>query len=620
VLFQHSINHRKGYLRVWRRRLAKVTVPETQRLYFYSLIVGVLSGLVAILFEMGLHYAQGLTFTKLLNFNLQHPHGENSAKFFHFEAVGEPILWAILFLPAIGGLISGLIIHYYAPDAKGTGTDAMIDAFHNKVGRIPAFTPFLKGVTTIVTLATGGSIGKEGPVAQIGAGLGSFLASKLGIGVRARRTLLLAGTAGGLGAIFQAPLGGALTAVEVLYHEDIEGDALIPCVISSITAYAIFGTVFGFSHIFYLPGTESMGFYTGELFIFILMAVVCSGVGFLYVKCFYGMRDRLFEPLNMRPWLKPALGGLGLGLIGVFCLEILGSGFGYLQQLIKLDADALSWSLVGGFALIGALKIVATSLTLGSGGSGGVFAPSLFIGSMIGAIVGGVAYLAFPSMVQSPFGAFVVVGMCSFFAGVAHAPIAAVIMISEMTGGYSLLAPLMLVSVLAIMMSQRWSIYEKQVQNKFFSKAHVGDMTIDVLQGLKISVLEPYRQVGVISSHTLFTSGERFGQKIHASDLVLVDHDDIYCGMVSLRDVQFDMSNPLICNLITLEDIMTTNVTPVTPDLNLHEALVIISSSEFDKVPVLRSLTEDEPHLLGYLSYNDILEKYHEIVNPHRIH
>ena len=604
-----------------------MTIPETQRLYFYSLIVGILSGLAAIAFEMALHYCRGTLFTKLLNHELLHPYGENSAQFFHFSAEGSPIIWALLFIPAIGGLICGLIIYHYAPEAKGTGTDAMIDAFHNKVGRISAFTPFLKGITTIVTLATGGSIGKEGPVAQIGAGIGSTLATRLGIGVRARRTLLLAGTAGGLGAIFQAPLGGALTAVEVLYHEDIEGDALIPCVISSITAYAIFGTVFGFSHIFYLPGTESMGFYTGELFIFILMAVVCSGVGFLYVKCFYGMRDKVFEPLNIRPWLKPALGGLGLGIIAVLCYGffgsgygILGSGFGYLQTLIKMDSDSLTWSLVGGFALIGSLKIVATSLTLSSGGSGGVFAPSLFVGSMIGAIVGGVAYLTFPSMVQSPFGAFVVVGMCSFFAGVAHAPIAAVIMISEMTGGYSLLAPLMLVSVLAIMMSQRWSIYEKQVKNKFFSKAHVGDMTIDVLQGLKVSVLEPYRQVGIISSHTLFTSGEKFGQKIHASDLVLVDHDDIYCGMVSLRDVQFDMSNPLICNLITLEDIMTTNVRPVTPDDNLHEALVIISSSEFDKVPVLRSSNEEEPHLLGYISYNDILEKYHEIVNPHRIH
>lgn len=606
-------------MRALRRLFLGLHLPEQKQLYVYSLLVGVISGLVAVVFECGLHYFTGLFFTEIGNVELAHPFGEKSAHMFHFSADGEPIRWFFLILPAIGGLVSGYIVYRFCPEAGGTGTDAMIDAFHNKVGKISPLVPFVKGVTTIITLATGGSSGKEGPVAQIGAGVGSTLAMKMGIGVRARRTLLLAGTAAGLGAIFQAPLGGALTAVEVLYHEDIESDALIPCVISSITAYALFGTFFGFSHIFMLPNTDAMGFVTAEVIIFILMAVICSLVGKFYVRCFYGFRDRVFAPLNVPPYAKPAIGGLALGLIGFFCLDILGSGFGYLQKLIAMDFTDLSWTVVGAFVLVGFLKIIATSLTIGSGGSGGVFAPSLFIGSMIGATVGGVAYLLVPGLVHSPFGAFVVVGMCSFFAGVAHAPIAAVIMVCELTGGYELLAPLMLVSVLAIMMSQKWSIYEKQVHNKFFSKAHLGDMTIDVLQELKVSVMSPYRQVGIISSHTLFHNGEQFGQKIHASDLVLVDHDDIYAGMVSLRDVHFDSSNPLICNLITLEDIMTPNVRTVTPDHNLHEALEILMTSEFDKIPVLRSLDEDEPHLLGYISYNEILEKYHEIVNPHRV-
>ena len=604
----------------WLRRwLLSISLPENKRLYFYSLIVGIIAGVVAVLFELGLHLANGFIFTGLLNRELTHPHGENSANLFHFLPSGPELLWPILFLPAIGGLITGWIVYRYAPEAGGTGTDAMIEAFHQKVGKIPPLVPIVKGITTIITIASGGSSGKEGPVAQIGAGLGSSLAMSLGIGVRARRTLLLAGTAGGLGAIFQAPLGGALTAVEVLYHEDIESDALIPCVISSITAYAIFGSMFGFSHIFLLPNTDEMGFVVAEVVIFLIMAVVCSGVGWAYVRCFYGMRDRFFRKLNMKPYLKPALGGLMLGPIGLICFEVLGSGLGYLQQIILMDFSDITWSMVGIFVMIGLFKMVATSLTISSGGSGGVFAPSLFIGSMIGASVGGVAYLLFPNLVHSPFGAFVVVGMCSFFAGVAHAPIAAVIMVCEMTGGYALLAPLMLVSVFAIIMSQKWSIYECQVHNKFFSKAHVGDMTIDVLQELKVEILNPYRQVGIISSHTLFPSGEQFGQKIHASDLVLVDHDDIYVGMVSLRDVHFDSSNPLICNLITLEDIMTPNVRTVTPDHNLHEALEVLMSSEFDKVPVLRSHHEDEPHLMGYLSYNDILERYHEVVNPHRV-
>lgn len=606
----------RGLLSLFRR----FSLQENQQLYLLSIIVGVLAGGVAILFELGLHYMSGLLLTQSANLEISHPHGENSAHYFHFEAVGDPIIWLIILLPALGGLLSGWICYKFAPEAAGTGTDAMIDAFHKKVGKISPIVPLVKGVTTIITLATGGSSGKEGPVAQIGAGLGSTIAMKLGIGVRARRTLLLAGTSAGLGAVFQAPLGAALTAVEVLYHEDIESDSLIPCVISSITAYALFGTFFGFSHIFIFKDASQVVFQPSEVIIFIIMGFVCSGIGWFYVNCFYGIRNRLFNRLSIRPYLKPALGGLCVGILAsIFTTTIMGSGFGYVQYLIEKSWEEITWELVAIFFGIAILKIIATSFTISSGGSGGVFAPSLFIGSMVGAVVGGCTYLLFPSQVSSPFGAFVIVGMCSFFAGVAHAPIAAVIMICEMTGGYELLAPCMLVSVMAIILSQKWSIYENQVKNKFFSKAHVGDMTIDVLQDLPVSSLSPYRQVGITSSHTLFHTGEVFGQKIHASDLVLVDHDDVYAGMVSLRDVHFDSTDPLIANLITLEDIMTPNVKTLTPEHNLHEALELLMRSEFDKVPVLRSHQEDEPHLLGYVSYNDVLAKYHEIVNPNRV-
>jgi len=594
-------------------------LQENQQLYLLSILVGLLAGSVAIVFELCLHYCSGLLLVQTANINIMHPYGENSSHFFHFAPQGEPILWLIIILPALGGLASGWVCYKFAPEAAGTGTDAMIDAFHKKVGKISPIVPLIKGITTIITLATGGSSGKEGPVAQIGAGLGSILAVKLGIGVRSRRTLLLAGTAAGLGAVFQAPLGAALTAVEVLYHEDIESDSLIPCVISSITAYALFGTMFGFGHIFLFSNASQTAFISSEVVIFLFMGLACSGIGWVYVRFFFGTRNRFFNRLPIKPYLKPALGGLGVGLLSCLSLNILGSGFGYVQQIIELRWEEMAWHMVLAFLGLSLLKIVATSFTVSSGGSGGVFAPSLFIGSMVGAAVGGASYLLAPTWVVSPFGAFVIVGMCSFFAGVAHAPIAAVIMICEMTGGYELLAPCMLVSVMAIILSQKWSIYENQVKNKFFSKAHVGDMTIDVLQDLPVHSLAPYRQVGITSSHTLFHNGELFGQKIHASDLVLVDHDDIYVGMVSLRDVHFDSSNPLISNLITFEDIMTPNVKTLTPEHNLHEALELLMSSEFDKVPVIRSHQEDTPHLLGYVSHNDVLKKYHETVNPHKV-
>lgn len=595
-----------------------LSLDKQQRLYFYAIVVGVIAGFVAILFEACLNLLHGYLFSELGNSPVTHPYGEEERVLVHFATSDAgPVKWFLLILPAVGGLISGWLVYRFAPEAAGTGTDAMIDAFHNKTGKISALVPFIKGVTTIITLATGGSSGKEGPVAQIGAGLGSSLAVKLGLGVRDRRTLLLAGTAAGLGAIFQAPLGGAITAVEVLYHEDIESDALIPCVISSVTAYAIFGSIYGFSHIFYLPGAESLHFVPSELFIFIILGLVCSLIGYIYVKVFYGLK-KVFERLNCPIYLKPAIGGLAVGILGYSFPEVMGSGFGFVQDIMKVDSGMISWTLVGTCLILIFLKILATSFTVSSGGSGGVFAPSLFIGSMIGAVVGGVAYLIMPGYLESPFGAFVVVGMSSFFAGVAHAPIAAVIMISEMTGGYELLAPLMLVSVLAIIISKKWSIYENQVKNKFFSKAHVKDMTIDVLQNIKVKSLGTYRQVGIISSHTMYPNAINFAQKIHASDLVLVDHDDVFAGIVSLRDVHFDNSDPFICSLVTLEDIMTKDIPCLTPDHNLHEALEVIMQSEFDKVPILSDLNAEEGRLLGYVLYSDILGKYHEIVGEQK--
>ncbi len=604
--------------------LSRLILKDSRRLYFLALLVGVISGVGALLFQVALDAASGYVLTGLAHLKIGHPEGERAI--FHVEAVGDSVSWLIVILPALGGLIGGWLVYRWAPEAAGHGTDAMIDSFHNKAGHIRPIVPLIKGLATIFTLATGGSAGKEGPVAQIGGGFGSTLATKLGLGMRDRRTLLLAGTAGGLGAIFRAPLGGALTAVEVLYKEDIESEALIPCIISSVTSYITFcslmalcfphtvhGTVF--KPIFSLP----QGYHPAlaEIWLFVMLGLVCSGVGWMYVRVFYGSRDHIFNRMTRVPiWLRPAIGGLFVGFLGLLAPEILSGGFGYIQKVISMDMADLSWRMVGVFVLLAVFKIFATSGTVSSGGSGGVFGPSLFIGGMLGAAVGGMGKLLFPDMVVSSMGAWVVIGMCSFFSGVANAPIAAMIMISEMTGGYELLAPLMLVSVIAIILSRNWSIYEKQVPNKFFSKAHVSDMTIDVLQEIYVKEMAPFHRQCITTPWTLLHSAEVFAHRIHSSDLVLANDKQKFEGMVSLMDVHFDSEDPLISNLVTLEDIMTTKVELLEAEQNLHEALELLLRSDFDKIPVVNSRTEKI--LLGYLSYNDILAKYHSTVNQRR--
>ena len=229
------------------------TIPHKNvvRWLWLGITVGVVSGLAAVAFFYLLGLAKHFTFYFLAGYVVPTPEGE---KIFESASGLQFRRWLFFMLPVVGGLVSGLLVYLFAPEAEGHGTDAMIDAFHNKRGKIRQRVPFIKAAATIVTLATGGSAGREGPIAQIGAGFGSMIATLFNLSERERRNLLLAGCGGGLAAIFRAPLGSAITSIEVLYREDFETEALIPTIISSITAYIIFAELFGFRTIFYFPG------------------------------------------------------------------------------------------------------------------------------------------------------------------------------------------------------------------------------------------------------------------------------------------------------------------------------------------------------------------------------
>ena len=403
------------------------------------------------------------------------PAGE---QLFPEAAPGETRRWLYFILPTIGGLLSGFLVYRYAPEAEGHGTDAMIASFHHKRAIVKPRVPLVKVLATLCLLGTGGCGGREGPTAQIGSGFGSWFAQRLHLGVKKRQILLLAGVGGGLSAIFRSPLGGALTAIEVLYKEDMESEALVPTVISSVIGYTIFGSVYGYGKIFEIP---AFTFHRpAELLVYLALALVCLPAGMLYVWLFHSTRDRFFRPMKIPRFLKPALGGLLLGIIGLALPEVYGSGWGQVQLALlgKLG--------LGTMALLALAKMVGTSLSIGSGGSGGVFGPTLVIGGMLGGTVGVLGNMLFPELVTQP-GAYVLVGMAAFFAGVANAPIGALVMVSEMTGGYALLAPLLMVSMVALLLSRRWSIYENQLTDRFHSPAHMGDLITNVLAEIRVS-------------------------------------------------------------------------------------------------------------------------------------
>lgn len=576
-------------------------------LYLYSIVIGIVSGLGAYLFAFLLAKAEYYTFGSLAGWQTSHPAGE-----IHFGH-DKPLVfnrWIFFALPIIGGLLTGSIVYFFCKEAEGTGTDSMIKAFHHDEGKMNTRVPVFKAISTIVTLATGGSAGKEGPTAQIGAGFGAVISKVLGVGARARRTFLLAGTAGGLGAIFRAPLGGAITAVEVIYQEDFESDSLVPCIISSVTAYLVFSSIAGSGSIFHV-GKVGLTDYR-ELFFYILLGLLCFGVGFLFVRTFNYI-EQVFQKIPIHPILKPGIGGLFVGSLGFFFPEVIGSGFGLLQDTISGKNIASNESLLYVaffFLLIAFLKIITTSFTIGSGGSGGVFGPSLFIGGMLGGFVGTIAKILFPELNFSVT-PFILVGMASFFAGIASAPIAGMIMVCDMIGSYSLLPPLMIVSVLAFVLSHKWSIYKGQVENRFKSPAHEWDMNQDAMERIKISkYFAEFRKYAIVEKYKRLTEVEDVALEIRASDFIIVDSEHKYIGAASLRrnrlKTEDEESREALKDLITIEDV-TFSLPAVTRENTLGEALRIILNHDIDKVAILK----DNGIVDGYLRYIDILNAYH---------
>ena len=388
--------------------------------------------------------------------------------------------WVFGIVPAIGGLIVGVFIHKvaHAPETAGQGTDKMIYSFHNQGGNVRARVAPVKFLASIVTLSTGGSAGYEGPISQIGSGIASTICKFFKMPRMLRGQFLLAGTAAGLGAIFKAPLAGALTSVEMLYREDFESNAFATSIISSVVSFTVYIAFVGTSPI--IGGVPAFPFTNAvELFACALLGIFCFPFSYLYVRCYYAS-ERRFNKAAIPLWLKPAIGGAFISVLVVLFPEVSGGGFGFIDDLMAGFVPHSTW---GVFLLLQIViaKIIATALTVGSGGSGGVFGPSLFIGGVVGAIFAGLCELIFPGAIRMPE-MFILVGMAAFFAGAAKAPIAGVVMVCEMTGSYSLLPGLLIAAVMHMAFSRNWTIYKSQVLNKFASPAHRRDMDREIIQ------------------------------------------------------------------------------------------------------------------------------------------
>lgn len=493
-----------------------------------------------------------------------------------------------------------------APETEGHGTDAMIKSFHTSGGRVRKRVPFVKAITSVLTISSGGSAGIEGPVAQVGSGFGALVVRLFKVSVHDRRFFLLSGTAAGLGAIFKAPLGGALTAVEVLYKEDFESEAFIPCIVASVLAYTTYCQIVGYDAIF--SGLPRFTFnYSTELLAYAALGVLCAPISWFYVKFFYGTRAR-FRALNIPRIYKPAMGGLLVGTMFYIKPEIIAGGWNYLYDAMQVPHFGYKAAFT--LFLLAILKVIATSFTVGSGGSGGIFGPSLFIGGMLGGAFGILLNQVFPGLISAP-GAFVLVGMGAFFAGAGNAPIASVVMVCELTGNYNLLAPLMLASVIHSLLSHKWGLYENQVENKFESKAHRHDMQLDILQEVKVSQV---MQSGIVpqSVQRWMSLKSIRNDIIESSDGVMVVKDvDKVVGILDVNEVRKAIFGFSTVDLVTVEDLMEP-IVKLHPDSDLHQASLKFIRNGVVQIPVINN----EGKVVASLKYKEILSCYDRIARP----
>ncbi len=577
--------------RAWFKRIPDIEEGATflRKWGFIGILVGIGAGLGALALIYLIHLMTHYVLGTIAGYLPPLPGGEGGTSDYTFH-MARP--WLIPLVTAGGGLVSGFLIWKMAPETAGIGTNAAIRAFHANE-KVKLKTSVFKLLTSAITIGSGLTSGREGPIAQIGAATGASIADALKLTARERNIALAAGLGAGIAAIFKAPLAGAIIGAEIFYTEDFEVEALVPGLIASVIGYSIVGSVTGFEPIFH-PPPELMQFeHPWSLVLFVLLGVGCGLLARLLFAVFFRI-ERFFRRFPL--WLATTIGGFCTGLIGLAVPSVLGTGYGWAQFAISRNdvlltvpvAHWLGFSLV---LLVAAFaEIFGASLTLGSGNSGGVFGPSVVTGGMLGGAFGVAVAGFFPGLHVQP-GNFAIVGMMAFFAASAKAPISTIIMISEMTGGYGLLAPAMLAVVTAFILSGKKTIFPAQVPSRLDSPFHADEFEPIVLRRVKTSDVMIHLPVCVNADASIADALGLMGDYGLAS-LPVVDYHKL-CGRVTL------LASSRVAESrrqeVKVREVMSAERYVAYPEDDLFTVLKRFASRDVGSLPVVTSEAPDQP-------------------------
>ena len=561
---------------------------ETTVMMTFAVIVGIAAGLGTIVFVEMIRFFNNLFFS-------------GGASILGFMGGVYVIL-----LPIIGGLLVGPIVHFVAPEAKGHGVPEVLTAIATKGGKIRPIVVLAKALGSAITIGSGGSVGREGPIVQIGAASGSTLGQFFKLNERRVINLVAAGAAGGIAATFNAPIAGVIFALEVILG-DFAIQTFSGIVVSAVTASVVSRAVLGDSPAFAVPAYALKS--PWELVLYLGLGVA-SGLGAMaFVKTLYFMED-LFDQWNFPPYLKPAIGGLGLGIVGYFVPQVFGTGFDTIEKTLNgnLGLSLLILLIFG--------KILATTLTLGSGSSGGVFAPALFIGAVLGGAYGEIAHLAFPDITAAS-GAYAMVGMAAVFAGAARAPITAIIILFEMTQDYRIILPLMFATVVSTIIAQHIeaeSIYTLKLKLRGIDLRAKKDLNL-MRSILVEEAMTPIKELAVVRLKTTLSDlAQLFQDTSHHGFIVLDDANQLY-GVVALSDLEHALE--VGKTDATVADICTTSVLTAFADETLDDALRHFGALDVGRIPIVDR--QNPRRVLGVLRRSDIVHAYsHALVDKHQ--
>lgn len=536
------------------------------------------------------------------------------------EVLGFLGPYYVVILPAVGGLLIGLLIYFLAHEAKGHGVPEVMTAVVAQGGRIRSRVAGVKMLASAICIGSGGSVGREGPIVQIGASFGSTLGQRLKLSEDWVRTLVACGAAGGISATFNAPIAGAFFALEIILGRFI-GLSFIPIVLSSVVANIISRAIFGGAPAF--PLAFQYELVSGwEIPFYALLGLIAGIIGFVFIRSLYKCED-IFNNWKFPDYLKPLFGGLIIGLIGLYSRDLFGVGYGgpeYHGMPIYGSANygAVEKALGGEIGLgeplftillmllvMLALKLIASSVTLGSGGSGGVFSPSLFMGVMVGGAFGYVIHEFFPTITASS-GAYALVGMGAVFAGAARAPITSIIILFEMTRDYMLILPLMTAVVISTLLARRLSretIYTAKVRRLGIELRPMRER--NVMRTIRVEEAMTRNFPTVPSTMSVQDLSHELKKSGHHG-FPVVDNEGRLVGSVTLTDIENAMGKG--GTELTVNDICTKNIIVIYPDQSIYDALARLRGQDIGRIPVVDR--NDRTKLLGILTRHDITKAY----------